>query len=277
MANRSGPGSPYREAKSARKVKVSGRVCNLLRRTRLTNDNFNGARRLSTSTIEQHRQAPGVQARESRAFKTIITVLFLGIGGPLFWYGCTGLPAGSDILEMTTPSITTTFTPTSTATAPPTVTLTLTPTRTPSPTLTATADLRVLNPANQHLYLYVKESKTWHAARDYCAERGGHLVTIQVPSENKFVYDLATDNVQTGTWLGATDEAQEGKWSWVTGEPWNYWNWDKNRILPQPDDQSGNRIPGADFLIFDYWDRTWHDVPNQEFPYFVCEWEPASP
>ena len=51
--------------------------------------------------------------------------------------------------------------------------------------------------------------------------QGGHLVTIQAPSENKFVYDLATDNINVGTWLGATDEDQEGTWVWVTGEPRN--------------------------------------------------------
>jgi hypothetical protein len=197
--------------------------------------------------------------------------LFLEIGGSLFWYGCNVQPAASEFVETITPAITATFTPVSTRTASPTVTVTLSPTPTPS----STPDPRVLNPANQHLYLYVKESKTWHAARDHCASLDGHLVTIQAPSENLFVYNLSSDNDLRGIWLGASDELQEGKWAWVNGEPWNYWNWDKNRLLPQPDDQSGDRIPGADFLLLNS-DRTWQDVPNHEFPYFVCEWEPVS-
>ncbi len=127
-------------------------------------------------------------------------------------------------------------------------------------------DQRVLNPANQHLYLYVKTPLAWHEARDYCATRGGHLVTIQTPSENRFVYELATENVQMGTWLGATDEAQEGIWVWVTGEPANYWNWGEYWNYSGKDGTE-------DFLAFDGWDKIWYDQPDGD-KYFVCEWEP---
>ena len=141
-----------------------------------------------------------------------------------------------------------------------------------------------MNPANQHLYLYVKIPATWHAARDYCAERGGHLVTIQAPSENLFVYNLATDNNRLETWLGATDEGREGTWGWITGEPWNYENWDgpdlskAHPVARQPDDKhptTTGLISGADFLAFQYGDRTWQDVGNQFSLYLVCEWEPT--
>jgi hypothetical protein len=155
--------------------------------------------------------------------------------------------------------------PTSTSTVTPTAT----PTHTPRPTPTATPDQRVLNPANQHLYLYIKQLKTWHGARDYCASLGGHLVTIQVPSENKFVYDLATKNIQVGTWLGATDEDQEGTWVWVTGEPRTYWNWGEYW------DYSG-KDGTEDFLAFDGSDKIWYDQTDGD-KYFVCEWESASP
>ena len=230
------------------------------------------------TTESQHVQRPiyRVQAWRSGTSRIVITALFLGVGGCLLWYGCNSLPADSGFVGTVTPSMTTTFSPTSTLTATPTVTRTVTPTLLPSPAPTPTPDLRVLNPANQHLYLYVKERKTWHAARDYCASQGGHLVTIQVPSENRFVYNLATDNVQRGTWLGASDEAQEGKWVWVTGEPWNYWNWAQGRKHAEPNDKHGDGSSGADFLFFDYWSRTWVDWRDEE-AYFVCEWEPVSP
>ena len=136
----------------------------------------------------------------------------------------------------------------------------------PSLTSPTTPDQRVLNPANQHLYLYVKIPLAWHEARDYCATRGGHLVTIQTPSENRFVYELATENVQMGTWLGATDEAQEGIWVWVTGEPANYWNWGEYWNYSGKDGTE-------DFLAFDGWDKIWYDQPDGD-KYFVCEWEP---
>jgi hypothetical protein len=216
-----------------------------------------------------------VQSRRSRSLRILITALFLAVGGPLLWTGCSRPPANSSFGETVTPTRATTFTPTSTLTAPPTVTLTVTPTGTARPIPTITPDLRVQNPANQHLYLYVKENKTWHEAKFYCASLGGHLVTIQAPSENRFVYNVATDNVRAGTWLGATDEVKEGTWVWVTGEPWDYRNWSQNRKHVEPNDKHGDGTNGADFLFFDFWSRDWVDWRDGE-AYFVCEWEPAS-
>lgn len=218
-----------------------------------------------------------MKSKRSQSLELKISILLLGVVGSLFRSGCSSLPDSSRSAEPVTPMLATTSAPASTQTASPTLTLTVTSTATPHPTTTATPDLRVLNPANQHLYLYVKESKTWHAARDYCASRGGHLVTIQVPSENLFVYNISSDNDQRGIWLGASDEAQEGKWEWVTGEPWAYSNWKKEPLqLPdQPDNQHQAQTSGANYLLM-IWDKTWYDVTNADYPYFVCEWEPLT-
>ena len=209
--------------------------------------------------------------KRSQPFKVIIIALFLGVGNSLLWLGCTGPPAAATLVETIPPTITATYTPRSTITAAPTVTAI----RTSRPIPRPAADRRVQNPVNQHLYLYVKEGKTWHEARDYCAARDGHLVTIQAPSENRFVYNLATDNVQVGTWLGATDEINEGTWVWVTGEPWEYRNWLQDGKYTEPNDRHGDGTNGADFLFFDFWSRNWVDWRDGE-AYFVCEWEPAS-
>ena len=90
-----------------------------------------------------------MQGRISRPFGMVITVFLLGVGGSFFWYGCHSQPVVTALVETITPAITATYTPTSTVTVAPTVTVT----RTPHPTPTATPDLRVLNSANQHLYL----------------------------------------------------------------------------------------------------------------------------
>jgi hypothetical protein len=194
-------------------------------------------------------------------------ILACGAIGAWMWFGRNNLPAASSLFATDTPAATLTFTPSSTPTSTSTATPTVT--YTPRPTPTATPDQRVLNPANQHLYLYIKQLKTWHEARDYCASLGGHLVTIQAPSENKFVYDLATENIQVGTWLGATDEDQEGTWVWVTGEPRTYWNWGEYWNYSGKDGTE-------DFLAFDGWDKTWYDQTDGD-KYFVCEWESTSP
>ena len=205
------------------------------------------------------------KARKSRMPIGIFAGILILVIGAFLWFGRNS-PAIPSLIANSTPTVTTTFTLTSTATSTPTATLT----PTPRPTPRATSDQRVLNPANQHLYLYVKIAKTWHEARDYCASFGGHLVTIQVPSENKFVYDLATENTQAGTWLGATDEDQEGIWLWVTGEPRSYWKWGDYWDY---DGESGI----DNYLAFSHNDKTWNDQPADNNKYFVCEWESASP
>lgn len=204
--------------------------------------------------------------------KLTFSVLVIAVVGAAIWFVWNNAPSASKLVATSTPMPTRTSTPTSTSTA----TLIPTPTHTPTlhPTLIPTTDRRILNPDNQHLYLHVKYKKTWHEARDYCAALNGHLVTIQAPSENRFVYYLAVEgNSEIGTWLGGTDEEKEGTWVWVTGEPWNYRNWDGD----QPDDWRGSHkyggVMGADFLTFNPDKRLWADNDDGE-RYFVCEWEP---
>jgi hypothetical protein len=247
--------------------------------------------RIESRSIEEKVQKPiselpldthpekSIQRKKFPTVGILAGVLVIGIAIVFVWFGKNGVPAVSSLFVTDTPSATMTFTPAKTSTA------SLTPlptfTRTPRPTPTVIPDQRILNPANQHLYLYVKILRDWHAARDYCAALGGHLVTIQAPSENKFVYDLAVSgNVEFSTWLGGTDEEEEGTWVWVTGEDWRYHSWRRNNVEIEPDNKShplayvaGDIPNGADYLKFDGWDTTWHDENDVE-KYFVCEWEP---
>lgn len=132
------------------------------------------------------------------------------------------------------------------------------------PPPTATADPRILNPANQHLYQYMDQNKSWHDARDICASQGGYLVTIQYADENEFVYQLTNGN----TWLGATDEAEEGFWVWVSGEPWDFQNWEQG----EPSNSS-DELGSENFLTLGA-SSQWNDIPDLDNN-FVCEWEPA--
>jgi hypothetical protein len=152
------------------------------------------------------------------------------------------------------------------------------PTNTPRATAThasiptATPDDMVLNPANQHLYLFIENATTWYLARNTCASLGGHLVTIESASENFFVYQLAGNFI----WLGATDEIQEGTWVWVTGEAWDFINWG----IGEPNNCCNAEYCGPDCIGEDYLslelDGTWNDQSDHDLN-FVCEWEPGSP
>jgi hypothetical protein len=133
---------------------------------------------------------------------------------------------------------------------------------------TTTHEPKIINP---DLYEYVNQETTWHDARDYCAARGGHLVTIQDADENELVDQLAGDG---RPWLGATDEVEEGTWVWVTGEPWEYTKWGTN----QPDNFSGNDPNGEDYVSmgsFGSDTSRWNDAPEENAP-FVCEWESSA-
>lgn len=132
---------------------------------------------------------------------------------------------------------------------------------------TATPDPRVLNPENQHLYLFVGEPFSWHLARDHCTSRGGYLVTIESVSENSFVFQLMAD---VG-WLGATDEIQEGTWAWVTGAPWQFTNWGEG----EPNNWRGP-VTGEDYLSLER-SGVWNDQPLENRNRFLCEWDPVSP
>jgi hypothetical protein len=104
-----------------------------------------------------------------------------------------------------------------------------------------------------HEYVFVPEAKTWHDAVAYCAQDGGHLVTIDSAAEDSFVLHhrwlgLPPRYVYTDqSWLGASDEAEEGVWRWVTGEPLTYTNWGPDE--PSDADASG-QLPTEDYMTF---------------------------
>lgn len=105
-----------------------------------------------------------------------------------------------------------------------------------------------------HFYQLFDDSLEFHDAKNFCIERGGHLVTIQSAEENAFILDLLGYG-----WLGATDEVAEGEWLWVTGEPFTYANW-------APEEP--NNYNNEDYCIIAT--SGWNDVPVAPNP-FVCE------
>lgn len=188
---------------------------------------------------------PRAQTKKTKTGKSRLPIgilagaLIFAVIGVFLWFGRNSISAVSNFLASSTP----------------TVAITLTPTTPP----TSTRDLRRENPTNQHRYLYVRESQNWHSANEYCAEQGGHLVTIQDDAENQYIFRLTSGN----TWLGATDEVYEGNWVWVSGEPWIFSNWRSG----EPDNRQG-----TDYLAYFNNLPSWNDLENFNL-FFVCEWE----
>jgi len=127
---------------------------------------------------------------------------------------------------------------------------------------------------NGHDYQIFDERMSWKAAKAYCENLGGHLLTITSQEEqdfiNVFMRQLGGKNYY---YLGATDEEIEGEWKWVTGEPFEYIN------EPSYFDNSGNE----DFLqIYNFRPGVanrrlgqWNDMKEDDPLYdhgIICEW-----
>ena len=88
----------------------------------------------------------------------------------------------------------------------------------------------VVSPESGHAYKKIK-CKDWEDAQTQAAAEGGHLVTINDETEQKWLQAVFGGEP---SWIGLNDIAQEGQWTWDNGEPVTYTNWG----LQEPDDTS---------------------------------------
>ncbi|MBR5619800.1 MAG: leucine-rich repeat protein, partial [Clostridia bacterium] len=106
-------------------------------------------------------------------------------------------------------------------------------------------------------YEYYDQSLSWTSANNLAQQQGGHLVTITSQAEQAFVHSLqptSTPKSDLCTWIGATcDNSASDVYHWVTGEPWEYTNW-----------QSGepNGRNGGEYYAHMYKSGLWNDCPN---------------
>lgn len=89
----------------------------------------------------------------------------------------------------------------------------------------------VTNTANGHRY-YLLDEDTWQNSEAQAVELGGHLVTINDPAEQDWVFSTFASYAGTNRslWIGLR-EVNVGDYQWVSGESVEYTHW-----LPgQPD------------------------------------------
>lgn len=106
----------------------------------------------------------------------------------------------------------------------------------------------------------------WSQAKAACEELGGYLATITSQEENDFVLNEIIYTGSAHHWLGATDELQEGTWQWITGEPWDYTNWDTY--------EPNNGGPDGENYLEARYSGKWNDNMNGVFTSqcYICEW-----
>jgi hypothetical protein len=138
---------------------------------------------------------------------------------------------------------------------------------------------------NGHLYEAVAAGQpiTWWQADAAAQQAGGYLAAITSPAENEFVFSIIDDpdywyagyNLR-GPWIGGYQppgaaEPDQG-WSWVTGEPFEYANWDEN----QPNEFNGS---GEDYIHYGnqpFRTASWNDVQGDfnQITAYVVEYVP---
>ncbi|XP_047665774.1 C-type lectin domain family 6 member A-like [Tachysurus fulvidraco] len=64
-------------------------------------------------------------------------------------------------------------------------------------------------------YYFSSFKLNWEQSRDYCVEKGGHLVIITSQTEQNFV----VSQIGETHWIGLHDLETEGQWIWVNNQP----------------------------------------------------------
>lgn len=139
---------------------------------------------------------------------------------------------------------------------------------------------------SNHKYQLFDTSMEWEKAKEYCDGLGGHLVTITSGKEQKFVTEIAKKSKKKNIWLGA--EMVSGKFLWVTGEKFEYTNW--NRGEPNNVNNNQNTImmytySGTNNDGYSITPGVWNDESKQGRNWsgytvddtgFICEWDNES-
>jgi len=131
---------------------------------------------------------------------------------------------------------------------------------------------------NGHYYyaVSVPDGITWTDAKTAAESftylgMSGHLATITSQGENEFIYNnlgVTPSYYLLGAFQPDGSQEPDGGWQWVTGESWNYTNWNSG----EP-----NNAGDEDALQF-YGSDIWNDCSHEETDNgYVVEYEPTHP
>lgn len=124
-----------------------------------------------------------------------------------------------------------------------------------------------------HIYARYDMNLSWKLANTFCQAAGGHLATVTSEREKAVIEKLLEDAPFSEYWIGATDADWEGGWQWVTGEPFDWTDWDSG----QPDNSTYEE-EGENYLEMgrgfgNHWNDNYGENTDGGF---ILEIEPAA-
>jgi len=103
----------------------------------------------------------------------------------------------------------------------------------------AHASQALINPNNNHDYLFFLTPSIWINASGICQSRGYHLATINTVTEDTWLVQQEASFGGGAWWFGYTDQTSEGSWGWADGIANGYVNWQPGEPNNQNNEDCG--------------------------------------
>ncbi|XP_058261118.1 hepatic lectin-like [Hemibagrus wyckioides] len=123
-------------------------------------------------------------------------------------------------------------------------------------------------------YYFSTDKLNWTQSRDYCVEKGGHLVIITSQTEQEFV----VLQIRETHWIGLNDLETEGQWMWVNNQSLNetgvtFW-YRSPQGISEPDNWKAEDPTGENCTALGHevgiTDK-WFDASCRKLKQFICE------
>ncbi|XP_059112879.1 C-type lectin domain family 4 member E [Peromyscus eremicus] len=121
-------------------------------------------------------------------------------------------------------------------------------------------------------YFFSTTTLTWPSSLKNCSEMGAHLVVINTPEEQEFLFH--TKPKKKEFYIGLTDQVVEGQWQWVDDTPFtenlSFWDAGEPNNIVHVEDCATIRDSGNPR-------KNWNDIPCFYSMPWICEIPEISP
>ncbi|KAK3525299.1 hypothetical protein QTP86_025335, partial [Hemibagrus guttatus] len=123
-------------------------------------------------------------------------------------------------------------------------------------------------------YYFSTVRLNWTQGRDFCVEKGGHLVIITNQTEQEFV----ASQIGETHWIGLNDLETEGQWMWVNNQPLKergvtFW-YRSPQGISEPDNWKEEDPAGENCVALGHeegFTNKWFDALCRKLKQFICE------